>query len=123
MNILYLLHTIFLSIIFPRTTTPRTTSTKLYTLSESLQASLDNSYDTTVPGTDERFPLYPETNITEITRIHKIYQYSKQIKTLEDRSLSLDTRAEKATQILHLDKLSKMDLFAGGLMDEWRMEY
>jgi hypothetical protein len=84
---------------------------------------LDDSYDTTVPGTDEHFPLYPETNITEMTRIHEIYHYSRQIETLEDRSLSLDTRAERASQFLHLGRVSKMDLFAGGLMDEWLMEY
>jgi hypothetical protein len=115
MNILCLIHTIFLCITFPATT-------KVHILSESLQTSLDNSYDTTVPGIDERFPLYPDTNITEMFQIYQIYQYSKQIKTLEDRSLSLDTRAEKATQILHLDKISKMNILAGGLMDEWLME-
>jgi hypothetical protein len=85
----------------------------------SFQEALDKSYSIAVPGVDERFPLFPETNYTQLAYIRRAYECAKRVKILEDKNLSLDYRVSLAKESLESEQPKVFDIFAGGLMDDF----
>jgi hypothetical protein len=100
---------IFLSCKITRPTTPE----RHATIPEWV--SSEESLSTVVPGTDERFPLYSDTNMTELNNIRTAFENARKIKTLEDRTLSMNHRLTLAKDLLDQDRPQRMNIFAGGL--------
>jgi len=84
--------------------------------------SSEESLSTVVPGTDERFPLYSKTNITELNTILTALENTRKIKTLEDRTLSMNHRLTLAKDLLDQDRPQRMNILAGGLNTDFSFE-
>jgi hypothetical protein len=73
----------------------------------------------TEPGIDERYPLNPPKNYTEIEYLARIFEYARLLYRLETPLISIDDRAELAKDFFEMDKPRKVNIIAGGLMDFW----
>jgi len=89
--------------------------------SQSHPLDLSETSRNVILGVDERFPILPETNYTELINLRRIYEYAKLIKILEDQYIDINYRAELANECLEAEEPKPVNILAGGLMKDWSM--